>query len=383
MRIIIILTAFIACAYGQATESIKLVSGNGLYWCEEAATRGKGNIIGSFYGRGFIWDDDSPFRLFPSISGEYGILSWLDVSLSTEIITYMWSVPGEIRLKVKTAPPLENRLRLFNGALSLSYAHNFNKEFPSNGWRYVGDLGFSPEGLRYVGGFIDIMTLGDAELIAWKSFLPLKVYLNAGFRIPTSTDLDNYWQMRLFTGVCYKGLITDFFLEYSLEALEGFKGYRVIEFKRSNIGDFSFPYYFSENPMYITPGFRMKYASGASITVALPILVSQEQGYTASSVRTGEIERTGAKEKGITDGFSPFYADWKLTARLDFPFRYTPVNAEIVRKFMLLKNRKGGGTIDIDEKLKSKSNTTENDEDRIQDELNKQREEILKENLLE
>ncbi|MBL8028988.1 MAG: hypothetical protein JNL74_21375, partial [Fibrobacteres bacterium] len=191
----------------QGIESTKLLSGSGLYWCEDASTRGKGNIIGSAYGRGFKWDDGA-FRMFPCISGEYGILPWLDVAMSTELLTYGWTFPGDIKLKVKAGLPLENRLRLFNGGLALTFSNNFNETFPSNGWRREGDLGFSPEGLRYVGPFIDIMAIGDADLIAWQSFLPLKAYLNLGFRIPLSTGLDGFYQTMLYAGICYKSLIT-------------------------------------------------------------------------------------------------------------------------------------------------------------------------------
>jgi hypothetical protein len=201
MRINIIVLVVASLLLGQSIETTKMISGTGLYWCEDASTIGKGNIIGSAFGRGFKWDEGS-FRIFPCMGGQYGILPWLDVSLSSEILTYGWSVPGDIRLKVKAGLPLENRLRLFNGGMSLMFANNFNESFPSNGWRNDGDLGFSPEGLRYVGGFMDIMMLGDADIIAWKSFLPLKYYLNFGFRIPISTDLNGYYQALLFTGVC-------------------------------------------------------------------------------------------------------------------------------------------------------------------------------------
>jgi len=377
MKFKAIVLAVAALLFGQGVESTKMISGTGLYWCEDASTIGKGNIIGSAFGRGFKWDEGS-FRIFPCIGGEYGILPWLDVSLSSEILTYGWSIPGDIRLKVKAGLPLENRLRLFNGGISATYINNLNTSFPSNGWRIEGDLGFSPEGLRYVGSFMDLMFIGDADIIAWKSFLPLKAYLNVGWRVPFSTKLDGYYQTLIRTGICYKGLITDFFIEYSLEAFQGFKGYREINFSKGSTSNYRFPYYFSENPMYITPGFRMKYSTGASITISIPVLISQEQGYPSGSTTTDVKNQTG-----LTDGFSPFYADWKLTARLDFPFRYTPVNAEIVRKFILLKSRKTKQTIDIDEQLKKDDTAPKSEEEKLQQDLDKKREEMLKENLLE
>jgi hypothetical protein len=87
----------------------------------------------------------------------------------------------------------------------------------------------------------------------------------------------------------------------------------------------------------------------------------------------------------MSDPFDPWFAKWKIVAELSFPLRYKQTGAEMMRNFLLLKNRKEGKKIDIDErlqKLETPNDSLKNeDSDKKQrlEEIRKRREQIDKE----
>lgn len=58
-------------------------------------------------------------------------------------------------------------------------------------------------------------------------------------------------------------------------------------------------------------------------------------------------------DAGITDPFDPWFAKWKVVGQISFPIRYRQTGAEMRRSFLLMKNRRRGKKIDIDERLKT------------------------------
>jgi hypothetical protein len=119
--------------------------------------------------------------------------------------------------------------------------------------------------------------------------------------------------------------------------------------------------YFWENPMYITLGGRIRYENGMTLSGFVPLLVSANVGssmttadelaVTNSQIKPGD-PFYGEHLRGITDPFDPWFAKWKIVAELSFPILYRQTGAEMMRNFLLLKNRKEGEKIDIDERLK-------------------------------
>jgi len=391
-----------------AQENYKLGSGEGLAFTDNAETHGMGNLWVFAYARGFYWDNPQgssggyPLKIFPSGGVELGLKDYLDVGFSSEVLSYGFKIPGNLRLKIKATLPDNKRLRLLNGALSIQYTRNLVKEYASFGYRN-SVVGFYSEGLMMTGNVYEFRLLGDVELIQWKSFLPLKFYLNVGYRFTTGDQPygsmavaggrrdsvrgpspSNFDQVLLMTGLEYRGLTTDFFVEYTLEALNGFKSQQTIVFPFESKTVKVFPYSFSENPSYITPGLRIKYSNGVTLMAAVPILLSREIGFELGSLTTHEKEKYQNDALPLTDGFSPFYANWKVMGKISIPIHFRVTNAEITRKFLLMKNRGSRQAIDIDEAIQKKENgKVRSEEEKMQDDIEKRKQEILKENLLE
>lgn len=384
-----------------AQESFKLSSGEGLAFCDNANTHSKGDVWVSGFGRAFYWDNPSvakggfPLKIFPCGSIDVGLMPFWDMSFSSELMTYGFKIPGNIRLKTKLTWPNNNKLRLLGFALSGAYTYNFLKNYASFGFR--NDIaGFYPEGVMLSGGSIEWRAIADVELIQWKSFLPLKYYLNVGYRFSLSempTGIDNnilinpdpkrYGQYLFFTGLEYKGLGTDFFVEFHAEIFNTLKSMQTVTWaaplKR-------FPIYFSENPMFLTPGLRIKYSNGVMLMAAVPIKMSREKGYPLRSLSLTEKTSPEAMKNGWTDGFSPFYPDWKVVGKMSIPLRFTMSNAEMIRKFLLMKNRGKKQVLDIDEAIDKKENkkdSEKSDEEKMKDDIEKRKQEMMKENLLE
>ena len=133
-------------------EGYKLMSGEGLWFCENSDTHGKGNLWLNGFGRGFYWDNPTveeggfPLKIFPCVGADYGLFPFLDVGLSSEVLSYGFQVPGNLRARLKATLPNNAKLRLFGGALSVAYTYNFLKEYASFGYRN-DHVGFYAEGL--------------------------------------------------------------------------------------------------------------------------------------------------------------------------------------------------------------------------------------------
>jgi len=89
-----------------------------------------------------------------------------------------------------------------------------------------------------------------------------------------------------------------------------------------------------------------------------------------------------------TDGFSPFYADWKIVGKMSFPIKFKITSYEMIRKFLLMKNRGEKQVIDIDEAIekrgeKEKEKGKRDEEEERLNEIEKRKEKMMKEDLLE
>jgi hypothetical protein len=350
----------------SGTPAFKLASGEGLWFCENSDTHGKGNLWLNGFGRGFYWDNPTdstgggfPLKIFPCGGADFGLLPFADVGMSSELLSYGFKIPGNLKLRTKFTLPNNDKLRLFGAAFSATYTYNFLKEYASLGYRNQG-VGFYAEGVMYGGSSLDLKLIGDVEFIRWKSYLPLKFYLNAGYRMPLDREYAYFDQYVFASGVEYRGLTTDFFLEYQMEVLHGFASPLTVHFTDGNGNHKSFPHYFIENPMYLSPGVRIRYENGITLMAAVPIMklggikLSREVGYPLESIpgwKKIELQKEG---KDWTDGFSPFYADWKLVGKISFPLFFRMTNAETIRKFLLMKNKKDRQVIDIDEMMDGK-----------------------------
>jgi hypothetical protein len=376
-----------------AQTDIKRSRGEGMYKCENANTVGSGETWLLFRALGFLWDSDplqenfpEPFA-FPEIRTEIGLFDFASVQFESRLLSYGWQFDWAA-LGTKFTFLKNNDLRFQNAGLKLEYKHRFLPVFRSSiaGFQNSAGSGFTPEGFIVHGANLTVLALYDLDFIAKFSWLPLKFSVNTGVRIPFEKEFTDYSQYLVTCGIAYLGLGADVFIEYSLEAFANSSSEpKIFSFNWSGWGTTTkkWEVAFPENPMYLTVGGRVRYPSGLTLFGAIPLLVSKNQGSTtAHSGRTIEHNFPDEAARGITDGFDPWYAKWKIILEISYPIRFKQTGAEMRRGFLLLKNKKGKKTIDIDKRISVEEDTSDvqNEEkaDRKKrlDEIDKKRKEI-------
>ena len=380
----------------SAQTEFKRSRGAGLYKCESANTIGAGNIWVGFNALGFLWDSEpednnrpEPFA-FPKMKSQVGIFNIASLYLESRFLTYSykfdWLAVGSKFTFLKNKD-----LRFQNVGLLVEYKHRFLEEFHTSiaGFQNSDGTGFTPEGFIVKGGNLTLLALYNLDFIAKFSWLPIKVYVNIGARVPMDQEFFDYSQYLVYTGVAFIGLGFDVFIEYSLEAFGN---------TSSDPKKFSFNWpgwgttwktwevAFPENPMYLTLGGKIRYPNGIVLYGAVPLLISQNVGSAMTAkdkngLNTGQFpdENPG---RGITDPFDPWYAKWKIVLQVSYPLRYKQTGSEMRRNFLLLKNRREKKKIDIDEKIniEQSESDVENEKDRKRrlEDIKKRKEEIEK-----
>lgn len=366
------------------TSQFRRPRGAALYKCESANTTGAGNVWITGRAIGFIWDAKKDattldasmlIRGFIEARADLGLFNIASVSAESRIISYPWEKRlqfGNIAGMVKFTTPNNKDLRLHGAGIEFKYLYSSIKDFNSlGGFRLDGSgTGFSPEGIIVGGGTIGFMALYDLDLVQRVSFLPLKLLVNFGFRIPTQEEYRPFSQYVFNTGVSFTGSNFEVFAEYSLEAFLN---------KSTEPKQFSFDWWggsskrwevaFSENPMYLTLGGKICYPNGVSLLACVPLLLSSNRGSTmeySGCAAGGPHTLTGNFDdecsRNVTDGFDPWYAKWKVIAQILFPVHYRQTGAEMRRNFLLMKNKGGVRKIDIDERIRLDQEDTEPDE---------------------
>ncbi|MBN1980519.1 MAG: hypothetical protein JW795_03245 [Chitinivibrionales bacterium] len=369
--------------------------GESFYQCQNSNTAGPGDIWVSVRGVGHIWDDDpismdsasqeteggtnarrwvSNIRAFPEIYLQGGITEFLSAHASSRFLSYGF-IPGWFSGGVKMTLPNNLELRLNGIGLSIDYRYQTRETGPSLG----GYTGFMPEGFVVKGHNLETVFVYELDLLPRFSFLPLRLLTNVGLRQPLSKRY-NLRQLLINLCVVYSGYGFDFFAQYNLESFNNIFGSLPIEDQSKK-----FLVWFSENPMYFTLGGNVRYDNGITLSLAVPILLSVNNGsrmrwedqvalnrQDTNSPFTYEIKR------GILDPFDPWFAKWKIVGTLSFPIRFKMSGAEMMRNYLLLKNRKQAKKIDIDNRLHLQEEPTPSDEIKEQDDAKRRLEEIKK-----
>ncbi len=378
--ILILLVITMAAAQNKINRS----RGEPMFECENANTIGAGNIWVSFRALGFLWDADleggqdtqkpEPFA-FPRVETEIGLFDIASLSVKTRPLSYGWKF-GWLSCGTKFTFLKNKDLRFQYVGLKIDYHHSFLKEIASSiaGYRDVKGTGFSPEGFIFAGSNMKIMALYDLDFLAKFSWLPIKLSTNIGIRVPFNSEYLDYSQYIFNLGVAYVGLGADIFIEYNLEGFTNTSS-DPKQFKFAwpswQSGDDSKLEYklwevaFSENPMYLTIGGRIRYPRGTVLYGALPLLISQNVGSTTKHSGQDVLGREFPEElaRGVTDGFDPWFAKWKIILQLSFPLRYRLTSAEMRRNFLLLKNKKMKKKINIDNRINLKKDDSDNKKD--------------------
>jgi len=370
----------------------------GLYKSNSSSVMGKENLYISIYGRAYLWDNGGGQKptIIPHIELGYGFWDYFDVFGGLQVMT---TRPSLLFMKLKVTSPNNKNIRFIGLAQTFEIYSNLSKEFKSNGFRY-GNEGFTSDHFKYGGsGFLasyKFMTTLDIEFIKISTWLPFKLYLNAGLELPvnswmrahketatvafrdqfysndTASDFagtTNFAKLPVIIGLELKTHTTDFFVELESEIFyEHFKQlfgsakgsekywvrYNVI-LESGDVGFLKiFDMHLMESPIYVNIGGNLKYANGLSLMGGFSWLLSRDYGG-----KLGGCDREnlchGEKILAPREGYSPFYPQWKLFGGIKYPFKFHQTSAELYRTYLLRKNRKSRKVIDIDSNIKSEN----------------------------
>jgi hypothetical protein len=354
-------------------QEMKRNRGEGWYYTMASNTTGRDNIWLTLRGIGFIWankslDSTNPnasenpgYFPFAEVSSEIGITNYASFLFESRFLSYTWNnwfQFGNIVAGIKFTRSDNKELRFHGFGLELKYIWNSTGIiFPSVAGYRVGATGFAPEGYIVEGGNAQFKLLYDIDFIKRFSRLPLKIGANAGMRLPLKKAEYVAKQYLFSTGILYSDLGFDVFAEYSLEAFNNiFRPKSFVNLPSNKKTEL----HFWENPMYVVLGGRIRYGNGVTLFACVPFLLSSNVGSAMTSKDKELLSHStgpGAvfydeHNRGLTDPFDPWFAKWKIIGEISLPVFYKQTGAEMMRNFLLLKNRTEKQKIDIDERLR-------------------------------
>jgi hypothetical protein len=370
--IISLLITVLTSVITDAAENQKRDRGESFYNCMNSNTSGNGNIWASLTAVGHIWDNTpiamdsnaakrkwvSNIRAFPEIRMHAGLFDIASLSLESRVLGNFWN-PGWVSVDCKLTPPNNKELRFHGYALDIKYKYQFIESGPSLG----GYVGFMPEGFVSKGHNIEFRSIYELDALPRISKLPVRLIVNNGIRIPLRADRRNFYQFLTDAAIVYSGYGFDFYAEYSLEAFNNFFGPAILQTDKSK----KIAVFFSENPMYLIFGGNLRYDNGLVLSITAPILLStnSESKMTVEDLKNLNHLRSDLYPQevkhGVKDPFDPWFVKWKIAGSITFPIRFTMTSSELMRNFLILKNRKQDTKIDIDSKLLDSSPDGTND----------------------
>jgi hypothetical protein len=368
-----VLALLMFASFSTATgQSMKRNRGEGLYQTATSNTTGADNVWLTVRGIGFVWANKSldttnsrsaekpGYFPFGEVSSEVGLTNYASFVFQSRVLSYTWNnwfQFGNVSAGFKLTRPDNKELRFHGLGLELKYIWNSTGiMFPSLAGYRVGATGFAPEGYIVEGSNAEFRVIYDVDFIKRFSSLPLKFSANAGMRKPFKKADYASSQFLFNTGFLYTDLGFDVFAEYSLEAFNNIAGPKPIV----GLGHSKTEVHFLENPMYVTLGGRIRYENGVTLFACVPFLLSTNVGSAMTNqdkivlnhARVPEDPFYEEHQRGLSDPFDPWFAKWKIVGEISIPVFYKQTGAEMMRNFLLLKNRKEKQKIDIDERLR-------------------------------
>jgi hypothetical protein len=352
--------------------------GESFYNCLNSNTTGHGNIWVSLSAVGHVWDNTpismdsnaakskwiSNIRAFPEIKTQFGLFDVASFSLESRVLGKFWS-PGWVSFDCKLTPPNNKELRFHGYGLNMKYKYQFIESGPSLG----GYTGFMPEGYVTKGHNIETRFMYELDLLARISKLPLRLLVNNGIRIPLREDRRNFYQFLTDVAIVYSGYGFDFFASYSLEAFNNFIKPAVLQTNENK----RIAVFFQENPMYLIFGGNLRYDNGLTLSISVPILLSMNRESKMTPEDLSHLNQLRSDQfpeevkYRIKDPFDPWFVKWKIAGSLTFPIRFSMTSSELMRNYLILKNRKQDTKIDIDNKLISNNPESSTDSTKIED----------------
>lgn len=364
----------------EAAENQKRDRGEPFYNCLNSNASGHGDVWVSLTAVGHIWDNSpiamdsnvvkgkwiSNIRAFPEIRMHTGLFDIASLALESRVLGNFWN-PGWVSLDCKLTPPNNKELRFHGYALDMKYKYQFIESGPSLG----GYIGFMPEGFVSKGHNIETRCIYELDLLPRISKLPLRIIVNNGIRIPLRNDRRNFYQFLTDAAIVYSGYGFDFFVEYSIEAFNNFRRPAILQTSENK----KIAVFFSENPMYLIFGGNLRYDNGLVLSITAPMLLSTNKESKMTVEDLGNLNHLRSDrfpqevKHGIKDPFDPWFVKWKIAGSITFPIRYTMTSSELMRNFLIMKNRKQDTKIDIDNKLLDTSPDKTSDSTKTEDKL--------------
>lgn len=364
---------------GEAGAQAKRSRQDGLSASMSSSTAGAGNLHLALFGRTFLWDNAAAQKIppvLPHVELNYGLTDYLDLTAGLNAMSYVLQ-PGYMYGRAKITTPDNKSLRLLGVSQSVEMKKMLFDYFPSNGFR-VKTEGFGPEGF-VLGNNSAISTWkfttsADLELIRVSSWLPFKLYANLGWEGEYSSFVneDNAAKVKsgkgkvkiaeqdfslvpMSLGLELKTYTTDFFTEIEAQPfasqiaaklradLRGDAG----NYTRFRIADKVFDVHLRETPIYINSGAKLKYKNGLELQGGLSWLLSSDRGPELGPCD----DRDNKCLAGATDGYSPFFPQWKVFWLMRYPFWFAQPSSELYRSFLLKRYQDKRKKIDLESTL--------------------------------
>jgi hypothetical protein len=353
---------------------------DGLNTTISSSTAGKGNLHFSLYGRTFLWDNAAAQKIppfLPHVELNYGMTDYLDFTAGLNALTYVIQ-PGYLYGRAKITTPDNKSIRLLGVSQTMEVKKVMMDFFPSNGFR-VETEGFGPEGF-ILGNDAAItawkfVTSADLELIRLSSWLPFKLYGNLGWEGEFASHIndDNAAKVKasknklkipeqdfslipISLGLELKTFDTDFFVEVEAQPFAAqiarmiradLRGEANGEYTRFHVADKSFDVHYMETPIYANSGAKLKYKNGLEIQGGLSWLLSADRGAELGPCD----DRQNKCMAGATDGYSPFFPQWKVFWLMRYPFWFSQPSSELYRSFLLRRYQDKRKRVDLESTL--------------------------------
>jgi hypothetical protein len=217
-------------------------------------------------------------------------------------------------------------------------------------------------------------TSADLELIRLSSWLPFKLYGNLGWEGEFDSYINNdnaarvkesrgklkiaeqdFSLIPISLGVELKTYTTDFFTEIEAQPFAAQIAQKIRADLRGDNGDYTrfrivdkvFDVHYLETPIYVNSGAKLKYKNGLELQGGLSWLLSLDRGPELGPCN----DKDNKCIPGATDGYSPFFPQWKVFWLVRYPFWFQQPSSELYRSFLLRRYQDKRKRIDLESAL--------------------------------
>jgi hypothetical protein len=119
------------------------------------------------------------------------------------------------------------------------------------------------------------------------------------------------------------------------------------DWKRFYLVGKTFDVHIRETPIYANAGAKLKYKNGLELQGGLAWLLSTNRGPELGPCSALD----NPCKEGATDGYSPFFPQWKVFWLARYPLWFTQPSSELYRSFLLKRYQDKRKRVNLDETL--------------------------------